>query len=110
MTRMTFITQDKLLANPRLPTLPAVAMRILELTSNPRIDMAQVSNVIRNDQALSVKVLRTVNSSYYGLSKQCTTIRQAIVYLGLNAVKTLALSFTLVDSISGLDDDDVSFD
>lgn len=107
---MTSLTKDKLLASPRLPTLPAVAMRILELTSNPKIDLVQVSEVIRNDQALAAKVLRTVNSSYYGLSKRCTTIRQAIVYLGLNAVKTLALSFTLVDCINGLDNEDVTFD
>jgi len=102
-------TLDKVLASPRLPSLPAVAMQVLELTRQPQVDLDEVARVVRNDQALATKVLRTVNSSYYGLTKPCTTIRQAIVYLGLNTVKTLVLGFSLVDSIAK-DEDDVTFD
>ena len=51
----------------------------------------------QNDPALAAKVLRTVNSSYYGLSKPCPTISRAVSFLGLNTVKSLTLGLSLVD-------------
>lgn len=103
-------TIDTILCNPHLPTLPAVAAQVLELVRVPNVNLQEVARVIENDQALAVKVIRTVNSSYYGLSKPCTTIRQAIVYLGLNSVKTLVLGFSLVESIDGTCEDHIGFD
>ena len=76
--------------------------------ANNRLLLTQLADVIENDQALATKILRTVNSSYYGLRKRCTNIRQAINFLGLNAVKSLALSFSLVETID--DPNDVTFD
>jgi HD-like signal output (HDOD) protein/GGDEF domain-containing protein len=99
---------ESVLHSPKLPSLPAVAIRVIELTSDPSVPLTQLADVIENDQALATKILRTVNSSYYGLRKRCTNIRQAINFLGLNAVKSLALSFSLVESID--DPDDVTFD
>jgi two-component system, cell cycle response regulator len=90
---------DKVLSCDRLPSMPAVAMRVIELTNSNRTSMKEIAEVIANDQGLSQKVLRTVNSSFYGLSKPCTTINQAMVMLGLNAVKMLALGFSLVSTI-----------
>lgn len=90
---------DRVLRCERLPSLPAVAMRVIELTGSPNTSMREIAEVISNDQGLSSKVLKTVNSSFYGLSKPCTTINQAIVMLGLSAVKTLALGFSLVSSL-----------
>ncbi len=74
-------------------------MRVVELTGSQRTSMREIADVIANDQGLSGKVLKTVNSSFYGLSKPCTTINQAIVMLGLSAVKTLALGFSLVSTL-----------
>ncbi|MFT3684153.1 MAG: HDOD domain-containing protein [Phycisphaerales bacterium] len=91
---------DRVLKCDRLPSMPAVAMRVIELTSSNRSSMREIAEVITNDQGLSGKVLKTVNSSFYGLSKPCTTINQSIVMLGLNAVKTLALGFALVGSLT----------
>ncbi|MDP1661745.1 MAG: HDOD domain-containing protein [Phycisphaerales bacterium] len=91
---------DRVLKCDRLPSMPAVAMRVIELTSSNRSSMREIAEVITNDQGLSSKVLKTVNSSFYGLSKPCTTINQSIVMLGLNAVKTLALGFSLVASLT----------
>jgi two-component system, cell cycle response regulator len=99
-----------ILASPRLPTLPTVAIQVLELTRRSQVDMDEVANVIRSDQALAAKVLRTVNSSYYGLSRPCETIKEAIVYLGLNTVKTLVLGFSLVESINGGEGENITFD
>ncbi|MBY0307592.1 MAG: HDOD domain-containing protein, partial [Phycisphaerales bacterium] len=91
---------DRVLKCDRLPSMPAVAMRVIELTSSNRSSMREIAEVITNDQGLSGKVLKTVNSSFYGLSEPCTTINQSIVMLGLNAVKTLALGFSLVASLT----------
>lgn len=105
---MSSTTLDAVLHNPRLPSLPAVAVELIEMTSQPDLDLRQIAALIETDQALSVKIIRTVNSSYYGLPRPCASINQAIVYLGLNSVKTLALGFCLVDSVD--EDDGVGFD
>lgn len=90
---------QRVLSCERLPSLPAVAMRVVELTASSKVSMREIADVIGNDQGLSTKVLKTVNSSFYGLSKPCTTINQSIVMLGLSSVKTLALGFSLVSSL-----------
>jgi diguanylate cyclase (GGDEF)-like protein len=110
---MSIAILDKIIKSPRLPTLPSIAVQVLDLTQQPQVDLERVAEVIRNDQALAGKVLRTVNSTYYGLKKPCASIHQAMVYLGLNTVKTLVLGFSLVDSVSagqGGGGDEPSFD
>jgi HD-like signal output (HDOD) protein len=87
---------DRVLRCDRLPSLPAVALRIIELTANNKTTIIELADVISKDQGLSSKVLKTVNSPFYGLSKPCSTISQAIVMLGFSSVKTLALGFSLV--------------
>lgn len=98
----------KVLECRRLPTLPAVAMRVIELTNNANVSMKALAETIQNDQALAAKILRTANSSLFCLRRKCASINQAIVMLGLSAVKTLALGFTLVGAIK--DAADESFD
>lgn len=90
---------ERVLSCPRLPSLPAVAMRVIELTQKSDVSVNEIAQTITNDQGLSSKVLRTVNSPFYALRKPCSSINQAIVMLGLSAVKTLALGFSLVSSV-----------
>ena len=90
---------DKVLSCKQLPSLPAVATRVLELTQDKNVAMKEIADTISNDQGLSSKILRTVNSSFYALRKPCGSVNQAIVMLGLSAVKTLALGFSLVSTI-----------
>lgn len=94
---------EKVLKCNRLPSLPAVASRVIELTNQDAVSFKDLADTIQNDQALAAKVLRTVNSSLFGLRKKCGTINQAIVMLGLSAVKTLALGFSLVGAIKDCD-------
>jgi two-component system, cell cycle response regulator len=94
---------ERVLKCDRLPSLPAVAMRVVELTQSNKSSVHELGAVITGDQGLSAKILKTVNSSFYGLGRPCTTINQAIVMLGLNAVKTLALGFSLVSNLKGRD-------
>ena len=83
-----------------LPSLPAIAMQVLEMANKNDADIAEIAKVITKDAALSSKVLRTVNSSFYGRSQKVGTISHAMVILGLQPVKTLVLGFSLVTSLS----------
>jgi diguanylate cyclase (GGDEF)-like protein len=86
---------------PNLPSLPAIAVQVLELTQRADVDIAQIARLISKDPALSGKILRTVNSSFYGRSQNVSTISQALVILGLQSVKTLVLGFSLVRHLTG---------
>jgi diguanylate cyclase (GGDEF)-like protein len=100
---------EEILSCPSLPTLPAVAVRVIELTSDPNVRMSELGRVIETDQGLSTKILRTVNSSFYGLRTKCGNIQKALVMLGLGPVKSLALSFSLVKAIQADDQSDDEF-
>ncbi len=84
----------------KLPTLPGVAIRILQAMRHESPNIREISETIASDAPLSAKVLQVVNSSFYGLSNQITSVHQAMMYLGLNAVKNLALSFSLIRNFS----------
>lgn len=88
---------DKVLAVPNLPTLPTVAVKVLERSRDPKVDLSELGSIVQSDQALTTKVLRTVNSSYYGLADPCPSVHRAVTYLGLNTVKSLVLGFSLVE-------------
>lgn len=88
---------DRVAASSRLPTLPTVATRILELTRDDSAPLSKIAEAVELDQALSAKILRTINSSFYGLSSPCRSIGRAINYLGMNSVRSLVLSFSLID-------------
>jgi diguanylate cyclase (GGDEF)-like protein len=96
---------ERILRCPNLPTLPTVAVRVIELTQNVNVSMDDLTATIQNDQGLAAKILKTVNSSFYGLRRPCASISQALVMLGLSSVKTLALSFSLLQSFEGADDE-----
>lgn len=93
-------TIERVLSCDQLPSLAGVAARVVELTSNPEVDLRDLAETIQHDQALSTKVLRTINSSHFGLRNKCTTISHALAMLGLSSVKCLALGFCLVDTLS----------
>ena len=97
-------TIEEILSCQSLPSLPAIALQVIELTSNPNVSMDELSKTVQNDQALAAKILRTVNSSFYGLRTKCSSIRQALVMMGLGPVKALTLGFSLVTSAEVIDD------
>jgi len=83
-----------------LPTVPALALEVLRLSRDDEADLRQIAKVIEHDVALSGRLLKVVNSSFYGLQRKVSTISQAVIMLGLASVKTLALGFSLADGIS----------
>jgi len=83
-----------------LPSLPTIAVQVLDLAQRPTMDIQEIARAISKDPALSTKILRTVNSSFYGRSHAISTISHALVVLGLQSVKTLVLTFSLVTNLS----------
>ena len=75
-----------------MPAFPKSVQHILQLTRDVNCAPKDLVQVIDKDPVVTVKVLRVVNSAYYGLPKQITSVSHAVVYLGFNAVKNLALS------------------
>ncbi len=87
---------DRLVARARqFYSLPAVAMQVLDLTSNPHIDAHALKRCIECDPALTAKVLRVVNSSLFGLSREVSDLNQALALLGIKPLKLLVLGFSL---------------
>ncbi len=83
----------------KLYTLPAVAVQVLQLTNHPRVDVQKLKACIENDPALTVKVLRVVNSSLFGVSCKVSDLNQALAMLGTKSLKLLVLGFSLPSSL-----------
>lgn len=80
-----------------LPTLPAMLVKINQLLLNPRTSAKEVAQLITSDPAIASKVLRVVNSSFYGFPNRITTVTHAIVILGFNTIKSIVLSSSIFD-------------
>src|SRR5688500_2662687 len=84
----------------RLYSLPAVAARVLELTSQEQIDPREIKQCIELDPALTAKILRVANSSLFGLRTEVTNLNQAIGLLGIRSLKMLVLGFSLPSELT----------
>lgn len=82
-----------------MPAFPKSVHRVLELTSDINSDPKELVEVIEHDPVLILKILKLVNSVYFGLSQKITSVNHAIVYIGLNTVKNLALSTAAIGTI-----------
>ena len=86
-----------------IATLPEITLKIVELVENPKSTAQDLHKVISNDPALCARILKVVNSSFYGLPGQIGSINRAIVMLGLNAVKNIAIAASLAKLFRGGD-------
>jgi len=83
-----------------LPSLPQAASRLMQEVMKPEPDMTEISRIIESDPGLVGRVLRLVNSPYYGVRYQVTTVEHAVSLLGLKAIESLVLSLTVFDVLS----------
>lgn len=82
-----------------LPSLPGVALQILELGRDPDTSLVDLTKVISPDPVLSAKLLKAANSPLYAQRRKIDNLRQAVSLLGLNTALTLSLSFSLKNSL-----------
>ncbi|MBN2412891.1 HDOD domain-containing protein [candidate division KSB1 bacterium] len=83
-----------------LPVLPPVAIKILDKTKDPEFSIDDLIDLIMMDQVLTAKMVRVVNSVYFGLGRRIESLREALVYLGSKEIKNVVLTTTLVNNFS----------
>ncbi len=84
-----------------LPTLPSVAVRALEMCQRENLDPQEIAALVGNDPALAARVLKTANSPAFSWRDEVRTLTRAVTLLGVNAVRTLILSFSLLRDAPG---------
>jgi HD-like signal output (HDOD) protein len=82
-----------------IPSLPTSVVKVLELCNDPRSSPADLNYAISLDPVLMGRVLKLINSAYYGQEQEVTTLVRAIIMLGFNTVKNLALSSAVLDKL-----------
>ncbi|GMU36625.1 MAG: HDOD domain-containing protein [Phycisphaerae bacterium] len=84
-----------------IATLPEVTVKIIEIVEDARSTARDLHEVIKHDPALSAKVLKVVNSAFYGLPGQIASVDRAIILLGLSAVKNIAIATSIARLFKG---------
>lgn len=90
-------TLARVLKSDSLPTLHPVAAKLIEITSKEETTIAEIAKLIARDMSLSTKILKLANSAFYNFPSQISTINQAVSIIGINAVRSLVLSFTFLN-------------
>lgn len=94
-------TLAAVLHSEELPTLPTVASEIITLTAREDTTLTDIGNLVSKDTALSAKILKVSNSAFYSFPQQISSITQAVSILGINAVRSLVLSFSFLTMKAG---------
>lgn len=85
-----------------IATLPEVTAKIVSVVEDPRSSASQLHKIVAHDPALVTRILKVVNSAFYGLPGQIGSIDRAIVLLGLNAIKNIAVAASLGQLFRGV--------
>lgn len=85
-----------------LATLPEITTQIISVVEDPRSSAGKLHKIIAHDPSLAARMLKVVNSSFYGLPGQIGSVERAIVLLGANAVKNIAVAASLGQIFRGV--------
>lgn len=99
MDSRTFL--KKLDRIPDIPTLPTVALKVNRMLQDYDTCIKDLSKAIEKDQAIVSKILRLVNSAFYGFRSRINTIPHAVTILGFNTVRNAVISVSIIDAFSG---------
>lgn len=92
-----------------LPTLPVVFQELFKRMQDPDAQVSELAAVIARDQALTAKILRLVNSAFYGRASQVSTISRAVIIMGFQAVRSAALAVSVFERFKNLRSEGASF-
>jgi putative nucleotidyltransferase with HDIG domain len=91
----------------KIPPLPKVPQMAMQLMMKPDFNMKELSDIISQDQALTIKILRWANSAYYGIGNPVNSVHSAVTYLGEHVIWSLlltsAISSVLMQPLPGYD-------
>ena len=82
-----------------IPTLPTIVFELNKHLENPETSIAKVSETIEKDQAMALKILKLVNSAFYGFKSRVSNIKNAVVLLGFNAVRNAIVSVSIINAL-----------
>ena len=82
-----------------IPTLPTIVFELNKHLENPESSIAEVSETIEKDQAMALKILKLVNSAFYGFKSKVSNIKNAVVLLGFNAVRNAIVSVSIINTL-----------
>jgi HD-like signal output (HDOD) protein len=102
------IKEKVMQAMRNLPPLPMAVQKLLAVMNDENSSADDVTRVLSSDQALAGKVLKLVNSSYYGMSGEVSTITRAVVVLGFSGVRNVAMGFGMVAAMKKLGSADMT--
>ncbi len=83
-----------------LPTLPVIAMEVSKMLRDYNTSIKELSALIKNDQAMTPRILKLVNSSFYGFKSKIANIDRAIILLGFNTISNAIVSVAIIDALS----------
>ncbi len=92
---------ERLQQADRLPSAPGVALEIVRLSQEEEVELKAIVELLKLDPALVTKLVRTANSVMFGVPRRITSVRDAVVVMGVRTVNLLALSFSLVKLTKG---------
>lgn len=95
--------QELLKNTDKLPNVPDVVRELIQMLNDPNVKYADISEKVTHDQTISLKVLRVVNSAYFGLSRKISSIDEATVLLGIDKLKTLVIASGFSNSVEKVD-------
>lgn len=83
-----------------LPAIPGIVIQVIQAADRDEVTTSEIEALISKDAAIATKILKVVNSAYFGLPRQVNTVGQAIVILGLHQVRNLAMSLGVLSALS----------
>lgn len=86
----------------KIPTLPTVAMQVIDITSNPNSSAKDLMDIISPDISLTTKILKISNSPFYGLTREITSLQHALTILGFKEIRDLVISTVVFDSFKNI--------
>ena len=87
-----------------LPALPRTFHALVQALADPEVDLRVVSSIVEQDLAIAAKVLQVVNSSFFSLGKEVTSVHQATIYMGTAMIRDLVLTAEIGRQFGGADD------
>lgn len=94
----------------KMPSLSTTVTKVLEVCNRQDVSPNDLNKIISLDPVLAGNVLKLINSAYYALPNQITSLTRAIIILGINTVKNLALSTAIMGALKGQDSEHLSMD
>lgn len=91
--------REKLRQQKALPTLPGIVSKLTQMVADPKVSADRIGQIIAKDHILAAKILKLVNSAFYGFPGRISTVSNAVILLGFNVIRSLILSASIFETM-----------